>query len=113
MPGMDGKGPLGQGPGTGSGFGRCGRRFGTKHGFASGYAACRHDSVSVQHTAHETHEATRENKPVYDDTFAEGLEALWQKASSLEEKVSELSNLLQCQNTREVKKQKKSTKPQA
>ena len=111
MPGMDGTGPLGQGPGTGGGFGRCGRGRGfvRSRGIMTGFAMASQNDTLQDNPNIETEKGS-EKELAHDESLVAELHALREQSAALEEKVSGLTKLVAELNQTKDASQKKTDK---
>jgi hypothetical protein len=108
MPGMDGTGPLGYGPGTGGGFGRChGRRLDRSRGYSAGYATAQYES---RRTAQED-EPIPQPDPVHDDKLLAELAEVKERSVTLEKKLTDLTKMIQGPAKPDSEKSAKAVKP--
>jgi hypothetical protein len=110
---MDGTGPIGLGPGTGGGYGRCagGRRFGRGRMFSGGYYDAP-QGYSGRRTAYEPEEETgrAQEKDRVDSLFTD-LSQIRERAAALEDKLSELTNMVKKLADSKQSEPAKTTKP--
>ncbi|RJR25777.1 cytoplasmic protein [Candidatus Microgenomates bacterium] len=67
MPGFDGSGPLGRGPGTGRGFGPCGLGLGWRRRFGAGRGLGRYFGWSWPQTREEQKKALSEYRQALEE----------------------------------------------
>ena len=96
MPGMDGTGPFGNGPGTGGGFGRCGYGRGSGRGRrnAAGYASAAFQSYRPSEGAHIDEPAAQEES-AFSGRVLDELSEVKDRSAALEEKLAELTKAVQ------------------
>jgi len=111
MPGMDGTGPLGYGPGMGGGFGRCGfgRRSGCSRRYIAGHATAAFESQRTPEATHNEPETHRES--AFGGRMLAELDEVKDRSAALEEKLTELTKAVQAFVETEFSKARKAEKP--